>query len=34
MPSLSNGRELLATSILFAGTRVCAQVKSKAAEVS
>lgn len=34
MPSLGKGRELLATSILFAGTWACAQVKSKAAEVS
>lgn len=33
MPSLGKGREVLDTSIQFVGTRVCAQVKSKAAEV-
>lgn len=34
MLSLGKDREVLAISILFARTRVCAQVKSKATEVS
>lgn len=33
MPSLGKGREVLDISFLFVGTRVCAQVKSRAAEV-